>query len=71
MEDPAASNMNWTVWQKNAFRFFFLFYSTSFTAYNVFITIFSDSWRHMAVFNFLRQPIAWLDGHFYHFGLFG
>ena len=70
MEDPAASNMKWTVWQKNAFRFFFLFLaSTSFTAYNVFITIFSDSWEaHGKFLSFLRQPIAWLDSHFYHFG---
>ena len=70
MEDPAASNMKWTVWQKNAFRFFFLFLaSTSFTAYNVLITIFSSSWEtHSRFLSVLRQPIAWLDNHFYHFG---
>jgi len=70
MEDPAASNMKWTVWQKNAFRFFFLFLaSTSFTAYNVFITIFSASWEaHSRFLSVLRQPIAWLDSHFFHFG---
>jgi hypothetical protein len=70
MEDPAASNMNWTVWQKNAFRFCFLFLATtSFTAYNVFITIFNISWEaHGKLLAVLRQPIAWLDNHFYHFG---
>src|SRR5450432_273138 len=60
----------WTGWQKNAFRFFFLFLSiTSIAGYNVIVGIFSlyESYWGKTI-SFLSSPVYWLDCHFYHFG---
>jgi hypothetical protein len=71
MEETTHSHgTNWTALQKNAFRFFFLFLgTTSFTAYNVLVTVFNIPWeaqtKYMSIFS---GPVAWLDHHFYHFG---
>jgi hypothetical protein len=60
----------WPSWQKNAFRFCFIFLGTvSLAAYNIIFTLFSFDWeysvRMMKVFS---GPVAWADRHFFHFG---
>jgi hypothetical protein len=66
---------NWTDLQKNAFRFFFIFLSsTSIFAYNIvseilvtFFTKMSYPEAHKA-FAVLSRPLEWIDHHLFHMG---
>jgi len=71
----APNFQHWTELQKNAFRFFFIFISTtSLFAYNIvsgilvtFFTKMSYLEAHKA-FGVLSKPIEWIDRHFFHVG---
>jgi len=74
-EEMTANYQNWTGLQKNAFRFFFIFLSTtSLFAYNIisdllltFFTKMSYPEAHKA-FGLLSKPLEWIDIHFFHIG---
>lgn len=74
MTPAATSSKNetesWSVLQKIAFRFFFVFISlNTWFAYNILNEIFYpryDKW--VGGMMFLARPLYWLDRHFYHIG---
>jgi hypothetical protein len=69
------SFQNWTELQKNVFRFFFIFLSTtSLFAYNIFSGILVSIFTKMSyaeahkAFGVISGPLGWIDRHFFHIG---
>lgn len=61
---------DWSGWQKNAFRFFFLLLgATSITGYNILLTVLNFSWDYSGkIWRIFNGLVSWTDRHFTHLG---
>ena len=69
---PENKKQDWTVLQKIAFRFFFIFISlNTWFRYSVIVDIFYPRYLFwVKSLSVLNNPLYWLDKHFYHVGYY-